>query len=187
MGKITFRADEDLIERLEEFDDSKSEVMRNALRTYFEETVVVEDTTPEATVDSALSERVDELISARLDGTQTDESDSRPAAPDVTVTVALKGSAMERVDPTVETEVDSTSQTNGRKTRTTHESEPASGTEDGTCSSCGTGLDEDDVYCPNCGEKASRRAYCECGDEIHTDWSFCPGCGRRTPAADVLD
>lgn len=187
MGKITFRADENLIERLEEFDGSKSEVMRNALRTYFEDTVLPDDATPEGTVDSALSERVDELISARLDDSQIGNSGSRPAAPEVNVTVALEGPAMERVDPAVETEVDSSSQTDERKTRMTHESGAAPGTNGETCGSCGTRLHGDDVYCPNCGEKTSHRAYCECGDEIHSDWSFCPGCGRRTPAADVLD
>ena len=34
MGKITFRADDDLVDELESFDVSKSEVMREALRTY---------------------------------------------------------------------------------------------------------------------------------------------------------
>ena len=36
MSKITFRADDELITRLEEFDDSKSEVMRRALREYLD-------------------------------------------------------------------------------------------------------------------------------------------------------
>ena len=36
MSKITFRADDELIEQLEEFDASKSEVMREALRTYLD-------------------------------------------------------------------------------------------------------------------------------------------------------
>ena len=36
MSKITFRADEDLVERVEHLDASKSEVMRAALRTYLE-------------------------------------------------------------------------------------------------------------------------------------------------------
>ena len=34
MSKITFRADDDLVRQLEEFDASKSEVMREALREY---------------------------------------------------------------------------------------------------------------------------------------------------------
>lgn len=36
MGKITFRADDALISRLEEFDASKSEIMRDALREFIE-------------------------------------------------------------------------------------------------------------------------------------------------------
>jgi RNA polymerase subunit RPABC4/transcription elongation factor Spt4 len=56
-----------------------------------------------------------------------------------------------------------------------------------TCDKCGETVEDDHVYCPNCGEKASHRVFCECGDEIRSDWAFCPGCGRRTSAADVLD
>jgi uncharacterized Zn finger protein len=48
-------------------------------------------------------------------------------------------------------------------------------------------MDGEHVYCPNCGEKASHRVFCDCGDELRSDWAFCPGCGRRTPAADVLE
>jgi hypothetical protein len=55
------------------------------------------------------------------------------------------------------------------------------------CSGCGETLDGSPVYCPNCGEKANHRVFCECGDELRSDWAFCPGCGRRTPAADVLE
>ena len=54
------------------------------------------------------------------------------------------------------------------------------------CAQCGTTVESDHVYCPNCGEKTANRLFCECGDEVRSDWSFCPGCGRRTPAADVL-
>ena len=37
MSKITFRADDDLIQQLEEYDASKSEVLREALRAYLDE------------------------------------------------------------------------------------------------------------------------------------------------------
>ncbi|OYR68811.1 CopG family transcriptional regulator, partial [Halorubrum ezzemoulense] len=59
-------------------------------------------------------------------------------------------------------------------------------TGESACGGCGEVVPREHVYCPNCGEKQSHRAFCECGDEIRTDWAFCPGCGRRTPAADVL-
>jgi Arc/MetJ-type ribon-helix-helix transcriptional regulator/RNA polymerase subunit RPABC4/transcription elongation factor Spt4 len=63
------------------------------------------------------------------------------------------------------------------------ESQPS----DETCSRCGATVSDDHVYCPNCGQKAAHRLFCDCGDEVRSDWSFCPSCGRRTPAADVLD
>ena len=42
MSKITFRADDELITRLEEFDASKSEIMREALRAYLDDNAAQE-------------------------------------------------------------------------------------------------------------------------------------------------
>ncbi|WP_228841044.1 zinc ribbon domain-containing protein, partial [Halorubrum sp. AJ67] len=70
--------------------------------------------------------------------------------------------------------------------RKTSES-PGAKPRENVCGGCGENVPSDHVYCPNCGEKQSHRAFCECGDELRTDWAFCPGCGRRTPAADVLN
>ena len=185
MSKITFRADDDLVRRLEEeFNASKSEVMREALRAYLDaERTADPNPTPRAgggTVDDALTERVDELIDRRLD-----ERLSRftPNAPqDVNVNVTVDGTSEETGDTAV---ADSTS-SESRKTADTND-ERAAKTERKTCGQCGENIDPDDVYCPNCGEKSSRRVFCECGDELRSDWAFCPSCGRRTPAADVLD
>ncbi len=196
MSKITFRADDDLVERLEAFDASKSEVMREALRAYLDgrerET---------SGVDGAIAERVDELVAERLDA----HAGSRPER-DVSVNITLEGmnDRISRSDarhaavsePPHETEVDGASRetsVDGRKTAdaTADSTSDDGGAESQTgrkqCGQCGENVDAGHVYCPNCGEKTSRRVFCDCGDELRSDWGFCPSCGRRTPAADVLD
>ncbi len=192
MSKITFRADDDLVRRLEALDSSKSEVMREALRTYLDRAErEPEDPSPdhtESSLDSAVSERIDDLIADRLDA----HLDRRGAggARDVNVNISL--------DPVSGASVDAESQSvdagepgvnassgAGRKTQSTPEDAGAS--RERTCNKCGEAVDPEHVYCPNCGGKASHRVFCECGDEIRSDWAFCPSCGRRTPAADVLD
>lgn len=173
MSKITFRADDDLVRQLEEFDASKSEVMREALREYLGEsersgTVRIGD---RESLDAMIAERVDALVADRLDGAFTR---SRPQ--DVNVNIRLEG------DPAAASVTDDES----RKTRTP-EGETAAPDARDACKRCGEDLSPSSVYCPNCGEKSTHRIFCDCGDELRSDWSFCPGCGRRTPAADVLD
>jgi hypothetical protein len=190
MSKITFRADDDLVRRLEAFDASKSEVMREALRRYLDD---AERETPDADAnadsdsiasggidprmfDDALAARIDRLVAERLAAS----ADSRPReAQDVNVTIAIEGlsdSATARVEETAD----------AREIERREPDEPAQ-TRRKTCGQCGDEIASDHVYCPNCGEKATHRVFCDCGDELRSDWVFCPGCGRRTPAADVLD
>jgi len=189
MSKITFRADDELVGRLEALDASKSEVMREALRTHLdslERGSTGSDDRPhtdELTIDQLVTERLDQLVAERLDRLMAEREPSRPedppaSQPDVTVNVSLDGLSADSVS--ADSEVEPT----GRKTASqTAVAEPtATG-----CAQCGEAVDDDHVYCPNCGEKATRRLFCECGDEIQSDWGFCPSCGRRTPAADVLD
>ena len=172
MGKITFRADEDLLEELEAVDASKSAVMRAALREYLESHVDGghRKTTARpgafgremSSIDDLVASRVDELVERRL-----------AELPDVTVSVSLDGERKtpgNRVDGRAATAEDVGGDSGDRE-----------------CKQCGEWVDDDHVYCPNCGEKTANRLFCECGDEIRSDWAFCPGCGRRTPAADVLD
>ncbi|MFP8952158.1 double zinc ribbon domain-containing protein [Natrialbaceae archaeon A-arb3/5] len=185
MSKITFRADDDLVEELEMLELSKSEAMREALRSYLAETSDAQpERSAEATaIDDLVRDRVDSLLAARLDELRF-ESDTRARqARDVTVTVSLEGD-----------EVQSTQDSSGQtRTNDGERSDPDRiSNRDGSqaetqCGQCGEYVDDDHVYCPNCGEKASHRLFCECGDEIRSDWSFCPSCGRRTPAADVLE
>jgi hypothetical protein len=167
MSKITFRADDDLVERLEAFDASKSEVMREALRTY---------------LDDAERDRSTDAAPGGLEALLAEHAFSRPEPPEINVHVTLDGAAAEPSDVSVERDDESA----GRKTRR----DDAGGEADrsrNACSQCGEEMAADHVYCPNCGEKGAHRVFCDCGDEIRSDWAFCPGCGRRTPAADVLD
>lgn len=199
MSKITFRADDDLVDRLEEYDASKSEVMREALRAYLDaaEAPASSGGGSASDVDDAIAERVDDLIADRLDAALDERLGSDRVAPrgggyttetgrDINVNVTLDGVSVDRSDA-VDAEERVTAEDDGeRKTRDENASDRAQ-TDRKTCASCGENMPEDHVYCPNCGEKRSHRVFCECGDEIRSDWSFCPGCGRRTPAADVLD
>ena len=189
MSKITFRADDDLVERLEACDASKSEVMREALRAHLD---TVDDGPSDGSVDAALADRVDDLIAERLDaalderlGTARPEPANAytPSGPgEINVNVTLDAPNAEESDARVTRETMPDDEPDSRKTRTDR---PMQTTEN-VCGGCGENVPEDHVYCPNCGEKQSHRAFCECGDEVRTDWAFCPGCGRRTPAADVL-
>jgi predicted transcriptional regulator/predicted RNA-binding Zn-ribbon protein involved in translation (DUF1610 family) len=189
MSKITFRADDELVDALESFDESKSEVMRKALRQYLEshpeadinldsKSGVNASKTAENTgdsIDEMIVERIDELLEERLGPRRPPRKQPEPAR-DVNVNITLDG------DSAVTTE----SSEAGRKT----EQEPVESASDNTgsaCTQCGENVSTDHVYCPNCGEKASHRSFCDCGTELGSDWAFCPGCGRRTPAADVLD
>ena len=195
MSKITFRADEELIKRIEEFDASKSEIMRDALRAYLDNHSTPAATEPDPTEDSLdalVTDRIDALIAERLDGSFT------PRQPqDVNVNITLDGGTAEQSDA-VEAGVNADSETShaptndvshgpGESKTSAEADENADEAERKTCTQCGETLSPSHVYCPNCGEKSARRVFCECGDEIRSDWSFCPGCGRRTPAADVLD
>jgi len=177
MSKITFRADDDLVERLEEYDASKSEVMREALRRYL-------DREEGGGVDGAIAERVDDLIEDRLDGALGAYAPA--AAPEVTVNVSLEGAETDSSDTTVTREGSRETDADARKTERENERDTPQ-TAGKTCPQCGENVPSEHVYCPNCGEKASHRVFCECGDELRSDWAFCPSCGRRTPAADVLD
>ena len=194
MSKITFRADDDLVERLEACDASKSEVMREALRTYLdgaEAGPADADAGPAAgTVDAALADRVDDLIADRLDAALDDRLGGRPASSDaayaggnpaeINVNVSLDAPDADD-DARVTRETATDTEAESRKTP------PNVAGGESACGGCGENVPSDHVYCPNCGKKQSHRAFCECGDELRTDWAFCPGCGRRTPAADVLN
>ena len=171
MSKITFRADDDLVRRIEALDASKSEIMRDALREYLDGREEPESGPAragvEGSLDALVAERVDALLAKRL------AADATPSDRDVNVNISVEGGASHTASDT--------------QTPPVADPSPERVTDETTCVQCGENVDENHVYCPNCGEKASRRLFCDCGDEIRTDWAFCPSCGRRTPSADVLD
>ncbi|MGB9931118.1 double zinc ribbon domain-containing protein [Haloarcula amylolytica] len=205
MSKITFRADDDLIDQLEAFDASKSEVMREALREYLgdaspsasESPAASESVTDAETIDELIEERVDSIIADRL---QTRQRRSQPQDVNVNISLDGVGAGAENAETDRQRAADRGTSAEGGQSRgdsqtadtgrrkTEAETPDRTDTEERkTCAQCGENLGSDHVYCPNCGEKASRRVFCDCGDELRSDWGFCPSCGRRTPAADVLD
>jgi predicted RNA-binding Zn-ribbon protein involved in translation (DUF1610 family) len=194
MSKITFRADDDLIERIEAFDASKSEIMREALRAYLDEhdSSAAQSRPDDQSIDALVADRVDALVADRLGGSFTPQQPQ-----DVNVNITLDGGFSGQPDAEQTGVNAKTGASNDPSSDASHETEEsktageagesATEKEPKMCTQCGEDLSPSHVYCPNCGEKSARRVFCECGDEIRSDWSFCPGCGRRTPAADVLD
>lgn len=162
MSKLTFRADEELIQQVEALDASKSDILREALRSYLE-----------------MHDGVEQNGSTRRGesgGHVTVHGPDRQADHTINVNITLDRQTAAITDQSSQPETEIAKPT---------ESAAPSGAN--PCGQCGEPVATDHVYCPNCGEKQSRRVFCDCGDEIRSDWSFCPGCGRRTPAADVLD
>lgn len=202
MSKITFRADEELVERVERLDGSKSEVMREALRAYLDDRAATRGPPARADrpparqrslddlladrIDALLAERMDALLSERLDAALADRPDAG-SGQDIDLTVSLAGGADAATDAPAAARSPSDSPTDDRADASVDPEGPPDSDGDRTCSRCGASLSADHVYCPNCGEKATRRAFCDCGEELRSDWAFCPNCGRRTPAAEVLD
>lgn len=185
MSKITFRADDDLIDRVERLEASKSEVMREALREYLDEHAperserASDRESGDATLDDMVAERIDALLADRLEAIG---AGGAGGAQDIDLTISLEGVQ----DATVE-RTGAARRSDPTEVPAGASEDPASEAEARTCGQCGAEVAADHVHCPNCGEKATRRVFCECGDELRSDWAFCPGCGRRTPAADVLD
>ena len=136
---------------------------------------------------------MDELVSARLDDAlESHGVVGRREPQDVNVNVTVDGAATQDSEAatTVDAESDDAVSDDSDVARTPADrvrDDDVDASPSSSCAQCGSEVDADHVYCPNCGEKATRRAFCECGDEVRSDWAFCPSCGRRTPAADVLD
>jgi flagellar basal body-associated protein FliL/predicted RNA-binding Zn-ribbon protein involved in translation (DUF1610 family) len=197
MSKITFRADDELITQLEEFDASKSEVMRDALREYLAEHS--SERFASGTGETA-TESLDDLIVDRVDKVMRDrigETFTSTQPQDVNVNITLDGGldhVSDAESTAVNTKDDASHTASSESSHAPEERKTTTATDENTetddanrCTQCGEDLSPSHVYCPNCGEKSSHRVFCECGDELRSDWAFCPGCGRRTPAADVLD
>lgn len=217
MSKVTFRADDDLVTRLEALDTSKSEAMREALREYLDRQTTDESgqardvaTTREATSTQGASPARD--ASSTREATTTNAGE---ATLDQVIGARIDELLEPRVDRLVEErlarqrrpqrqpqDIDLTINVDGVRapTETVESASERTANRDGEtqatsdpeqpdtdCGQCGESMSDDHVYCPNCGEKRSHRVFCDCGDEVRSDWAFCPSCGRRTPAADVLE
>lgn len=168
MSKITFRADDDLVERVEAVDASKSEVMRQALRAYLDDSPSP-DTGSQGlgagdTLDAMLAARVDELVDERL-------AARREAQRDVNVNLSFDP-RMAGGQPQASREIPTRVEDRGE--------------EELTCTQCGEEIEESHEYCPNCGAKANGPAVCECGIEMSPDWAYCPACGRPAAPADAV-
>ena len=174
MSKITFRAEEELIEQIEGVDASKSTVMREALRWYLsdlqpntDEATLLTDELDSGPVVDALVEHVDRAVHERL---------ASRAEPRLGVTLDISVDDGESTEYRLEPRTDSQAAAGSRP----RDDDPE------PCVQCGETPAEEDVYCSNCGERIQRTSICECDEELSSDWAFCPSCGRRTPAADVL-
>jgi RNA polymerase subunit RPABC4/transcription elongation factor Spt4/Arc/MetJ-type ribon-helix-helix transcriptional regulator len=189
MSKVTFRADDDLVAAVEDLDASKSEVMREALRSYLAQhgEPTSGSGVDAGSLDAVVADRVDELVEDAL-GDRRAGGDTRPSGSrgrDVNVNITVESPAATSVgaERTAAAESDPVAAGDDRHSDR-QQGGPAAA---GSCNQCGSALSGDHVYCPNCGEKATHRVFCECGDEVQADWSFCPHCGRRTASADALD
>jgi RNA polymerase subunit RPABC4/transcription elongation factor Spt4 len=211
MSKITFRADDDLVAAVDDLEASKSEVMRDALRAYLHDVGEVDAVA--ASISDTVTERVDDLVEHQLGAQQASDRDVNvritleagegvradagqpergrgPAEESGRQHSGGRGGAGQggerdpRQDPGREA-VHGAGRGHGHDPRNERK---RPGEQTGTaCTKCGETVSPDHVYCPNCGEKATRRLFCECGDEVRSDWAFCPHCGRRTASADALD
>lgn len=211
MSKITFRADDDLVAAVDDLEASKSEVMRDALRAYLHEEGEVDAVA--ASINDTVTQRVDDLVERKLGGQQASDGDvnvritleaGEGFRADAGEPERGRGPAEEcgrqhsggrggagrsaerdaHRDPAREA-VHGAGRGHGRDAQNERK---RPGEQSGTsCTKCGETVLPDHVYCPNCGEKATRRLFCECGDEVRSDWAFCPHCGRRTASADALD
>ena len=143
MSKITFRADDALVEQLDALDASKSEVMREALREFL-------DRHPD--------------VGGEREVTAADSGQPEPTAPtpELTVNINLDGEAS--VDAPAETAVDvETEQTEkackqcGAAVSDEHSFCPNCGEEHRRrprCE-CGEEIESDWAFCPGCGRRSS--------------------------------
>ncbi|AEN06686.1 zinc-ribbon domain-containing protein [Halolamina sp.] len=148
MSKITFRADDALVERLDDLDASKSEVMREALREFLDRQPGASN--PDAAgAEGSIAARVDKLLADRLDGGR-----------DVNLTISLEGAADATVaeeSPDAATETsDNGCQQCGQEVDDADAFCPNCGAEreqQAHCE-CGEAVDQSWTFCPGCGRRS---------------------------------
>lgn len=143
MSKLTFRADDELVERLEAIGSSKSRIMREALREYL-------DALDAPGVDPELEEVVADLVEEHLD-------DRQPAI-DLTVRLDAPLDAVDVSAPdavTVESDTATPCPQCGETLSPSHVFCPncgEKGAQRAYCD-CGAELRSDWSYCPDCGRR----------------------------------
>lgn len=149
MSKITFRADDALVERLDELDASKSEVMREALREFLDRQPGTSN--PGRPPDDPVAARVDELLEDRL-------GDSR----DVNVTISVEGDGAATVEEESDTETTESVEDDdgcrqcGQPVEESHAFCPNCGEEhpqQAHCE-CGEAVEPEWAFCPGCGRRS---------------------------------
>ncbi|MFB6284373.1 MAG: zinc-ribbon domain-containing protein [Halobacteria archaeon] len=175
--KVTFRASDELVERVDEIDESRSEIMRDALRSYLDKTGATnstEDSRSVGSFDRLMESMVESVVERKL----TEVGQPGGQSLDLTLNIpegVSGGGSHEGV-------VSGENTVRHRSDEGTGDSNDGSmsGTSFRSCRQCGEELEDDHVYCPNCGSK-EEMSICECGGELRSGWEFCPTCGRRTP------
>ncbi|MDY7083238.1 MAG: zinc-ribbon domain-containing protein [Halobacteria archaeon] len=192
-SKITFRVSDDLLDEVDAINESRSEVMRDALRHYLDSRSRSRSGSPEDsarktressaghtdTIDGLITQRIEEVVENVVDD-RLDRMDDQNV--NVTVNMPADERRVTRGGQTQPAEEGQES----RQTPAPQAPVEPEGDERKTCAQCGEEVEDGHMYCPNCGAKATQRLFCECGDEIRSDWSFCPRCGRRTPSGHAL-
>ncbi len=182
MSKITFRADDTLIDRLEARDASKSEVMRAALRTHLDAVEEGREPTSEGTLDDSLERLIADRIDAQLDRAPRSSAGSS----DVTISIHLADDRVHEVSMTGdEHRLPAQARDDGSAPTSRERSRPTERIE--ACAQCGSLVEPDHRHCTNCGSERSNEQLCECGLALQQEWQFCPGCGRRRHTIGIFE
>lgn len=193
-SKITFRVGDDLLDRVDEIDESRSEIMRDALRSYLDGGAGARASAEPAAARDLRSPRpqqgfgFDDVLTRRIEEVVDGVVERKLAERDVNVTLNVPEYEGGRAADAPEKQAPPSSSTaeNAGQDAVRRGDVPVETGGSKACPQCGEDVDEDHVHCPNCGAKTSQRVFCECGDEVRSDWSFCPSCGRRTPSSHAL-
>ena len=184
MSKITFRADDELVERLEAHDASKSEVMRQALRAYLDDPG--RDTGRRADPDPELTELFDRLLERRLRALLTETAESTDTGRE------RRPPARERREPGVVVNVrrERAGVSNGRERRRAETlgdrlsdtfDDSVSDTEGGPVSDgSGRGVsDAPERRASDASDGSTDRSCSQCGTELSDSHVYCPNCGEK--------
>ena len=208
MSKITFRADDELVERLEAHDASKSEVMRQALRAYLDDAERdagrgrESDQELAALFDRLLERRLRALLAEPVEVTETGRRESRPARgrrePGVVVSVRRERAGVsggrerrrvetvrDRLSDTFDGGVsdangDSMSDADGESVSDADDDSMSDTDDDSVSNDTGHGVSDDsERRASNASEQPPDRSCSRCGTELSDSHVYCPNCGEK--------